>query len=115
GRAVRDLRGGGPRAGGDSGYVLRDGAALLDQSTVVDQKTDLMPRCAWASGRRQHRHALPEDPETAAAEKQSDRTLIALVSLVCADTGGARPDRLVAREPADGRQSTNRSTSRTWA
>ncbi|WP_241665664.1 lipid II flippase MurJ [Prescottella subtropica] len=69
--------------GGDSG--IRAAATvqhILDQATVVDQKTDLMPalrlgqRVPGSSG-----HALA-DPEAVAAEKQkSNRTLIALVSL----------------------------------
>ncbi|WP_370654955.1 lipid II flippase MurJ [Prescottella sp. R16] len=69
--------------GGDSG--IRTAATvqhILDQATVVDQKTDLMPalrlgqRAPGSSG-----HALA-DPEAVAAEKQkSNRTLIALVSL----------------------------------
>ncbi|MBU4615854.1 hypothetical protein IM877_14045 [Rhodococcus sp. GG48] len=70
--------------GGDSGIRAAGTVQhILDQATVVDQKTDLMPalrlgqRAPGSTG-----HALPEDPETAAAEKQkSDRTLIALVSL----------------------------------
>ncbi|WP_114720240.1 lipid II flippase MurJ [Rhodococcus sp. AG1013] len=69
--------------GGDSG--IRAAATvqhILDQATVVDQKTDLMP--ALRLGQRapgSDSHALA-DPEAVAAEKQkSNRTLIALVSL----------------------------------
>lgn len=69
--------------GGDSG--IRAAATvqhILDQATVVDQKTDLMP--ALRLGQRapgSDGHALA-DPEAVAAEKQkSNRTLIALVSL----------------------------------
>ncbi|QCQ94042.1 lipid II flippase MurJ [Rhodococcus sp. SGAir0479] len=69
--------------GGDSG--IRAAATvqhILDQATVVDQKTDLMP--ALRLGQRvpgSEGHALA-DPEAVAAEKQkSNRTLIALVSL----------------------------------
>ncbi|WP_107985684.1 murein biosynthesis integral membrane protein MurJ [Rhodococcus sp. OK519] len=69
--------------GGDSGIRAAGTVQhILDQATVVDQKTDLMPalrlgqRVPGSSG-----HALA-DPEAVAAEKQkSDRTLIALVSL----------------------------------
>ncbi len=69
--------------GGDSG--IRAAATvqhILDQATVVDQKTDLMP--ALRLGQRapgSDGHALA-DPEAVAAEKQkSNRTLVALVSL----------------------------------
>ncbi|CAM3237588.1 lipid II flippase MurJ [Prescottella defluvii] len=69
--------------GGDSG--IRAAATvqhILDQATVVDQKTDLMP--ALRLGQRvpgSDSHALA-DPEAVAAEKQkSNRTLVALVSL----------------------------------
>ncbi|MFC9515628.1 lipid II flippase MurJ [Nocardiaceae bacterium NPDC056970] len=70
--------------GGDSGIRAAGTVQhILDQATVVDQKTDLMP--ALRLGQRvpgSTGHALPEDPEIVAAEKQkSDRTLIALVSL----------------------------------
>lgn len=69
--------------GGDSGIRAAGTVQhILDQATVVDQKTDLMPalrlgqRAPGSSG-----HSLP-DPEAEAAEKQkSNRTLIALVSL----------------------------------
>ncbi|QBJ96505.1 peptidoglycan biosynthesis protein MviN [Rhodococcus sp. ABRD24] len=69
--------------GGDSG--IRAAATvqhILDQASVVDQKTDLMP--ALRLGQRvpgSDSHALA-DPEAVAAEKlKSNRTLIALVTL----------------------------------
>ncbi|WP_408014503.1 lipid II flippase MurJ [Rhodococcus spongiicola] len=69
--------------GGDSG--IRAAATvqhILEQATVVDQKTELMP--ALRLGQRapsEDEHDLA-DPEAVAAEKRkSNRTLIALVSL----------------------------------
>ncbi|WP_235870706.1 murein biosynthesis integral membrane protein MurJ [Rhodococcus xishaensis] len=69
--------------GGDSG--IRAAATvqhILEQATVVDQKTELMPALRLGQkAQSEDEHGLA-DPEAVAAEKRkSNRTLVALVSL----------------------------------